>query len=385
MSNKIYRPVNWVNGMNINQAHFVKEQMSNLAMYMSALHTCLTPFNFGVISVRSKRDKYVWVDINNNQGVNVEFANVGILFPNGYLLQFSERDESLGVFYSVIPKTESCDLALVLRIDVNDRVSFGNPDPEEEPIRKPYVIPKISLSLIDFNDVNTSFFDPHSVVVGRLVKEGEIWSVDSDYIPPVHSINDDLSLIRMHHNFENYLSSIERNTIEIIQKIRQKKQNNELALILMDISVKLNSILAEEIVAFKVIGIYRTPVEMLTPFFKIARLMNNILDTWQSCGKDEMMTYLSDWCNISQGELEKVIQILIHHKYNHNDIYSSVKQVTFFADVISAMFTVLASLDYIGKKIDANLFVSEEHEEEEGILSSVTTKKKRKFSFLRND
>ncbi len=380
MSNKIYRPVNWVNGMNINQSHFVKEQMSNLSMQMSALQTCLSPFNYGFIVEEGKGEQYIWIDINNNLGINVELANVKILFSNGYLLEFLERDENFGVFYSVLPEDNSQDYAIVLRVNVNDRITFGNPDAEEEPIRKPYVIPKITLSLISVNEVNSSFFDVNSVVVGRLITNYETWVVDSDYIPPVHNIYNNSNLIRVHHNFENYLSSIERSTVEIIQKIRQKKQNNELASILMDISVKLNTLLVEEIIEFKTIGIYRTPVKMLTPFFKMARLMNNVLDTWQSCGKDEMMTYLSDWCNISQGELEKVILSLIHHKYNHNDINSSVKEVTYFADVISAMYTVLASLDYIGKKIDTNLFVAEE--QEENIPNSVTSKKKRKFSLL---
>ncbi len=380
MSNKIYRPVNWVNGMNINQSHFVKEQMSNLTTQMSALQTCLSPFNYGFIVEEGKGEKYIWIDINNNLGINVELANVKILFSNGYLLEFLNRDENFGVFYSVLPEDKSQEYAIVLRVNVNDRVAFGNPDAEEEPIRKPYVIPKITLSLIGVNEVNSSFFDINSVVVGRLINNDETWVVDSDYIPPVHNIYNNSNLIRVHHNFENYLSSIERSTIEIIQKIRQKKQNNELASILMDISIKLNTLLVEEINEFKTLGIYRTPIEMLTPFFKMARLMNNVLDTWQSCGKDEMMTYLSDWCNISQGELEKVILSLIHHKYNHNDINSSVKEVTYFADVISAMFTVLASLDYIGKKIDTDLFVAEE--QEENIPNSVTSKKKRKFSLL---
>jgi len=382
MRNIIYRPVNWLNGMNINQAHFVKEQMSNLSMQMSALQTCLSPFNYGVIAEGSIGDKYIWIDINDNLGLNVELTNVRILFPNGYLLEVLERDENLGVFYAAIPEDVSQELAIVLRVNVNERIAFGNPDPEEVPIRKPCVVPKINLSLISVNEVNTSFFDNHSTVVGRLIKNEESWKVDSEYIPPVHNIASVSTLIRVHHNFENYLSSIERSTIEIIQKIRQKKQNNELASILMDVSLKLNAFLVGEITDFKTLGIYRTPFEMLTPFFKMARLMNNILDTWQSCGKDEMMTYLSDWCDISQGEFEKMIQGMIHHKYNHNDIKSSVRQVTYFADVISAMFTVLASLDYIGKKIDTNLFVAEEQEED--VLSAVTTKKKRKFSLLGN-
>ncbi len=383
MSNIIYRPVNWLNGMNINQSHFVKEQMSNLSMQMSVTETFLSPYNYGIVTVGDNNDERIWIDINDNLGINVELINIRVLFPNGYLLQIEGRDEDFGVFYAKLPELQAGDdCAIVLSVHPEDRTSYGNPDPDEIPIRKPFVVPGVNVSVVNINEVNATLYGQKYVIIGKLYNEDGSWRLDSDYIPAVHRVVDSPNLVRVHHNFENYLSSIERSTIEIIQKVRQKKQNNELASILLDLSLKLNVILVEEITGYKAEGIYRTPIQMLSTFLRIARLLNNVLETWQSCGKDEMMTYLSDWCDISEGEFEKLIHGLIHLKYNHNDINKSIQKATHFADVISAMFTVLASLDYIGKKIETNLFVAEEKDEEK--VDTGTTKKKRKFSLLGN-
>ncbi len=380
-NSSVYRPVNWLDGMNINQTHFVMEQMSNLSLQMSVLQSCISPFNYGLIVNATKNSDCIWIDVNNNIGVNVELNHVKVLFPNGYLLEIQERDEKLGVYYAPIPNVEE-ECVVVLSVATDKRVSFGDPDPEELPVRKPFIIPEVSVSVVSVDKMSYSFYGQHCIVLGRLLNDGGSWVVDSNYIPPVHNIASFPNLVRVYQNFENYLSSIERSTTEVIQKIRQKKQTNELASILLDVSLHLNMFLVNEITVYKTCSIYQTPIEMLQSFIKMARLINNVLDTWQGCGRDEMMTYLSDWCDISEGEFEKLIQGLIHHKYDHNDINKSVSQVIKFADVISAMYTVLASLDYIGKKIETNLFVAEEKEEQREVVGTV--RKKRKFSLLGN-
>ncbi|MCW3788875.1 hypothetical protein [Plebeiibacterium sediminum] len=379
---KIHRPVNWLNGMNINQSHFVMEQMSNLSLQMSVLQTCISPFNFGLIVDNDRNEQNVWIDINGNIGVNIELSHVKLLFPSGYLLEFECRNENLGVYYASIPDTEKSDCAIVLSVVPHKRVSFGEPDVEEVPVRKPFIIPEINISVVGFDNIDQSYYGSNCIVLGRILNKEGVWLVDQDYMAPVHNISSFPELIRVHQNFENYLSSIERSTIEVIQKIRQKEQKNELAAILLDLSLRLNVFLVDEITTYKTLSIYRTPIEMLQSFIKMARLINNVLDFWQGSGRDEMMTYLSDWCDISQGEFENLIHGLIHHKYNHNDINKSVKQITYFADVITAMYTVLASLDYIGKKIDVDLFVAEEKDDIEEEIGVV--RKKRKFSFLGN-
>ncbi len=378
---KIYRPVNWLDGMNINQTHFVLEQMSNLSLQMSVLQSCISPFNYGLIINDNKINDCIWIDVNDNIGVNVELNHVKVLFPNGYLLEIEGRDENLGVYYASIPKVEE-ECVIVLSVAADKRMPFGNPDPEELPIRKPYIVPDVRVSVVSVDEMSQSFYGEHCVVLGRLLNNDGSWLVDVDYIPPVHNIASFPKLVRVHQNFENYLSSIERSTTEVIQKIRQKNQTNELSSILLDVSLHLNMFLVNEITVYKMCSLYQTPIEMLQSFIKMARLINNILDTWQGCGKDEMMTYLSDWCDITQGEFEKMIQGLIHHRYDHNDINKSVSQVVDFADVISAMYTVLASLDYVGKKIETNLFVAEEKAEEKE--TGGTVRKKRKFSLLGN-
>ncbi len=378
----VKRPVNWLNGMNINQSHFVEEQKSFLSYQMLMLQNQITPFNYGVFV--HGNDHQLWIGINNNSEINVELNYMTVLFPGGYLLEIEGRDENLNVFHATLPKNDMFEeYAVVLSVNTNERIPYGEPDENEVPIRKPYVVPDVNLSVVSIDRLKEAGHGDHFILIGRLLYADDVWMVDDTFVPPAQRIVAVSSLVKQHHVFENHLSSIERSSIEIIQKIRQKKQDNELATILLDISIKLNDFLGDVITDFKSYGINRVPLDLFTPFMKIARLIQNVLDTWQGCGKDEMLTYLADWCDISQGEFENLIQDMIEHKYRHDDIFSSVRVTTRFADVISTMFTVLASLDYIGKKIETSLFVAEENEklvvEEAG-----TTKKKRKFKLLRS-
>ena len=62
---------------------------------------------------------------------------------------------------------------------------------------------------------------------------------------------------------------------------------------------------------------------------------------------------------MSQGEFEMVFSEAINAEYNHNQIEVSVVRVERFMKTLEDLFAILNRLDYIGKKRDGSIFVSE--------------------------
>jgi hypothetical protein len=88
--------------------------------------------------------------------------------------------------------------------------------------------------------------------------------------------------------------------------------------------------------------------------------MKNTLDCFIGSGKDELITYFTEWCNVKQGELEGAITTLSNHQYDHIDINDSIDKVSMFTKMISKLFYQLSRLEYIGKRRESGIFVKEE-------------------------
>jgi hypothetical protein len=105
---------------------------------------------------------------------------------------------------------------------------------------------------------------------------------------------------------------------------------------------------------------HEAPSLMLSHVSSMARLIKNSLDIYVNTGKEELMNYFVEWCDVNQASLDAVITELGNHKYVHEDINGAVVKVSDFTKTISSLFYKLSRLDYIGKKKDANIFVKEE-------------------------
>jgi len=92
-----------------------------------------------------------------------------------------------------------------------------------------------------------------------------------------------------------------------------------------------------------------------------------------------MINYITEWCDLTQGQFESSIAELLQLSYNHSDINKSLVKITEFAKTLSIVFSKLAKLDYIGKKKETNIFVKEEPVSN---IGSADAKPKVKRSFL---
>jgi hypothetical protein len=99
---------------------------------------------------------------------------------------------------------------------------------------------------------------------------------------------------------------------------------------------------------------------MITAVTGMARLIKNTMDFYAGTSKDELISYCTEWCGVSQGELESSITTLCSYQYNHLDINDALDKVLQFTQIISSLFNNLSRLEYIGKKKETGIFVKEQ-------------------------
>lgn len=372
MQEQNYLPVNWADGMKINKTHFVAQD--NAFIYGSAqgVNSVLTDNNYGLLpSLRNGATGVkLFLSIDNQQQVQLRMQQCRAITRGGYYLQVDEdtnlNDGSLKapVLHLSIPfselKDKSSSYLVVITINPYERIPHGLADANEVPPRLPYSMPTLSLSLLPVQSTTKNLIGLFQLPVGKLVVEEQKVLLDQQYIPPCSSVSSYFNLLEIHAGLEQFYSKMELYSLQIIQKILQKKQANEMADIVRKLSENITVLTATHLAGIKAVSLQEPPVYLISKPVIFARLFKNILDYYIGSGKEELINYCTEWCEVNQGELEGAITELANHQYDHLNINSSIEKVTRFTKVVSQLFANLARLEYIGKRRDAGIFVKEQ-------------------------
>lgn len=389
MQEQQYLPVNWTDGMKINKSHFIAQ--NNACTYQLAQSTgsLINEFNYGLLpGLRtSGTGVKLFLSVDNQQQVHLRIQQCRAITRGGHYFQFEEDTALYGtqlaapVLSLSVPFHElngkGASFYVVISINPYQRIPFGNADPNEQPPRLPFTTSFCQLSLVPPQDANRHAMGLFHLPVGRVNVDSQKVMIDEDYIPPCSSVSSHDDLLEIHAALEQFYSKMELYALQIIQKILQKKQVNEMAGIVQKLCENITLFTALQLAEIKTLSLHQPPVHLINKVSSLARLFKNTLDYYVGSGKEELINYCTEWCEVNQGELESSITGLANHQYDHLDLNSSIEQLTRFTKVISGLFANLARLEYIGKRKDAGIFVKEKV-----VLTETEAPGKKRRSFL---
>jgi hypothetical protein len=372
MQSSEFLPVNWVDGMKINKTHFIAQDNAFTYRQAQTVNSFLNEHNYGLLPVfdRHHTSAKLFLSLDNEQTVHLRIQRCRAITRGGYVMEF-DADTALtgqqlaaGIPGLQVPfselKNRSEYYYVVLSVDPYERVPFGVADPKETPARMPYTMPVYHLTLLPAAETSAVSLGNFQVPVGKVMVEEQIVRLVENYIPPCTAVNSHYELLEVHAGLEQFFGQMELYALQIIQKILQKKQQNELADAIYRICENISVFTATEYSNFKLSYIYQPPVFMITAVAGLARLIKNTIDYFVGTSKDELINYCTEWCGVSQGELETAITTVCNYQYNHLDINEALDKVLRFSQIISALFGGLARLEYIGKKKETGIFVKEQ-------------------------
>lgn len=365
-------PVNWIDGMKINKGHFIAQDnaWTDALQEVGALTT--SPIRFGILAATYPgEDTFnVKLSLDNQQTLRVSLlacqgvtpGGVKINLPafQGYSRAATDGAPALSFSFSFQEAKAATLWWVILTVNPFDRQPAGNPDLAENPPRYPYVLPTCSLQIVSEQEYNQFMYHPYALTVGKVLVNGNNVTVDYDYIPPCYSLSASPDLVNLHAEIDQFLARLEILCSQVVQKIFQKDQQNEISRLVLFLCDRVILYLGQAITHLRWMMLHESPAALFQCVANLARVMKNTIDLRIGSGKDLLVNYLSDWSELKQGELESILTGMANIRYDNNDINRNIGQITLFVETTRRLFEKLNTLEFIGKQKESGPFVKEE-------------------------
>jgi hypothetical protein len=362
-----YFPVNWMDGMKINKNHFIAQDdaWNNALADVAALN--LSPIRFGILPSS--------VAGENNFSVNIAIDNQGTLRASVHACQaitsggvrislpsIADNTSDGAPSSSFDFKASGSETIWWVALTVNpfEKIPGGSPDLSENPPRYPHALPSYKVQVISDSQYAQFAGNPYALFIGKVLVNGNDIRVDDEYIPPTYCVSAHADLLALHGELDQYLSTLEQRSTQIVQKIFKKSQQNDLSELVMFLCDRVMLFIGQSITDFRWMTIHDNPAKLFSTIAGLARVMKNTIDLRIGSGKEELMNYLSEWCNLNQGELEGLFTSIANMRYDNNDINNNINKTIQFVRVIGKLFDTLSNLEFIGKRKESGIFVKEE-------------------------
>lgn len=380
--------VNWMDGMKINKSHFIASQNYATHLVNSASQIGLTSNNFGLISNAQNGNPLKFnFYIDNHKVIKVRLEECKAVTYGGDRILISpliahtlnlEAEYNLQADEDELKSGQEKILLINLTVNPYNQIPFGEPDPDENPPRFPYLVSEYILSIVP-ETRNRSGFNKQQLIIGKIVANSVETYIDETYIPACTTVESHPKLLEVYNLINRFYGNLEMHVIQILQKIHTKSQGNPLSLMILDLSDKISMHLAHTIYSSKEISPFEPPVYMFDKVASLGRVMKNYIDSRSGSGKEELLNYFAEWCSIQQGDFETLFSDVLNTHYDHIDMYVLIEKIIFFVRTIDELFASLSRLDYIGRKKETGIFVKERQETEVGIMDN---KPRNRKSFL---
>ena len=385
--NRKYFPVNWIDGMKINKSHFIDQDnaWTDALQQVASLH--LSPLQYGILpsSVDGGDTFNVKISFDNQNALRVSVLSCNAVTPGGVSINLPSpvnvlAGDSGNILTATFPFSPAGSEAIswiFLFVHPFEKQTAGSPDLIENPPRFPIVLPTYTIQLVTESEYRQYAPHPYAIPIGKVFINGNDVKVDEEYIPPCISLNANDDLVSLHSELDKYFADLEVYCIKIVQKIFKKDQKNEISELVMFLCDRVILHLSQAITNMRFKVLYEPPVVMFAGISALARVMKNTIDMRIGSGKDELMNYLAEWCELNQGELEGMLEKLSNSGFNHNDVNRNIQKIVVFVKVTRRLFQTLSDLEFIGKRKKGPVtFVNEE------TVDRNVTQAKPKRSFL---
>lgn len=376
-----YYPVNWTEGMKLNKDIFIAQDNAMLDNAFKLISSTLSPIRYGILPGYNFD---VQISADNQSTVRVTVTactalTIGGVFIGIETLSNDTSDGNPSVSMAIPSSAGSTVYWVILMTQPFDRVPFGAINPNESPARFPFVKPSYNVLLVDNSQITQYSQHPFALVVGKVIANGNSVVVDENYLPPCISVSASQDLMGLHAELDSFLAGLEQSCSLIVQKIYKKSQHNELSELAQFLCDRVIHYLGKAITDFRWLNLHDSPAIMISHIVSLARTIKNTIDLRIGSGREELMNYLCEWCDLNQGEMDTMLRSMAQLRYNHNDVNENIITIITFAKTIGKLFNTLSGLEFIGKRKESGLFVKEEISPIPGNSDEQKAKPKRRF------
>ncbi len=353
--------INWVDGMKISKEHFQSLQNFAENSIKDAYVVRKGRYGHGLLAAYQGDQNEYAINLDIHKSLKVTIKKMRAISPNGNRIEITENTPSVKqeVVIDELSDKKLEEGFLLINLDTENPVAFGEQDPKEIPPRHPFLTNGHFFTFMSASELAKSGLSGNQLPIAKIEKEGKSLSTATDYIPPCLTLGAHESLIDFYNEAENFLKLTERNAILIVQKIISKQSDNPIADAMHLVVDKIYVYLAQQITKVKWEEHDMHPKELLEIIVSLARIFKGSVDISAPENKEQLFNYFGEWTDLKGGDYEKIFTDIINMQYNHHDINQNVLHASGFMQIIDKLFSVLTQIDYIGKRRDMGIFVNE--------------------------
>lgn len=362
--------VNWVDGMKISKEHLVQLENYFIDVIRDLRSTSLTNYNYGILPPYKSEKKSTDFEILEHvtDHVEVELRRCNAITAGGCRIDINTEESSDYLKLEYHPANDEANIKpdkngdlrwnVILIVRPFERIPVGTPDPEETPPRHPNARKNYILSIKPVGQINVSELGIHHLIIGQIVKHGDRYNVDQNYIPPCTSMLSHPELKQYYEIFGKYLNDIEIASRRIIQKIQDKEKKMDVAQNTDMLCKHLMDYIASIYFKYKNTGQFYTPLEITNIFSSFAHTCYICLHYISKKKREEMLQYFYEWSDMSPGNFMEMLSNMIEITYDHHNIRMVMEQIESFLSEFTQLWIKLSELEYVGQHRE-NIVVAE--------------------------
>lgn len=341
-----YKFVNWVDGMKISKDHFIALENAVIDRFRDSVGFQLHGLNYGILpaTVGSTQSLDIFFSYDHpSRKINLKVLSCFAVTPAGARVEIYNGDlPGLGKentqpeLQFEVDGFNTLGYDIILVVNPYSRLAYGLPNPEESPLRSPYVQQAYSLEVVPYPRVNQPDQGAYQLTIGRIEFESGQPKLSKQYIPPCASIQSSSHLTSLNNRITKKIDELEAITLKIVQKKRSSLQMSELDQETCYVAEKILYFLASTKDHYKLTSDYQPPHVIVDYNLKLARILYTALEC--SRNKFELLDYYCNWLEWNPGRFESTLNDSLQIKYNHQESFKALKQAEQSYELILSFF-----------------------------------------------
>lgn len=369
-------PVNWVNGLKLNNGHFFETYYNMVDTVRHSREGSLASYDYGFGENPSGTDFPVELEATGDtiDTACIRLKSCNAVTRNGYTILY---DRELYGEYVPTVKVKDSDVVtdkekdngdatrkgkafyVILSVNPYKLLPVGFPDPEVTPLHHPYALPEISLQLMPVAQVNKEYMEHNCIIAGKGVMEGGTVVIDKDYIPPVQRVCHDGRLMSFLDIFRKHVQSLYNYSLAVCRKnVRDSRRDR-----LMDNTFTLCNAVQRfyvmHIFDLKHLAPEQPPVHLVRLANEFAVSLQTVLRTMPEKETEYLLQYYQEWTNVSPADFQQALDEVENIGYRHTDMRPSLQSVDSLMKTLAKVFKKMGELEYVGLMRE-NIILSED-------------------------
>lgn len=331
--------VNWQDGMLITQ-HHLKDQ-NNYFEELSRWYATTAGDSYGLVR-RSSSSEALTLNITiNGANVNVEVVRCQAVTSGGHFIEINKSSRNT---ISTAVNMTGENMPVYIGVDPGSKIQLGDPDPDEDVPRIPYLSSSYSIHLGQPPNLPAANF----LQVGLLVGSGNGVVLSDNFYPPCMTMSAHEKLTEIARNYKNKLDSLLALTSRAYIAVAggsMAKERTELQTALKDTIYQYGFYLSTAMDNFVVGKNSGHPIELVIFFKKLFRVFSTLLN-FQPGLKDYLNEkFFTKELNRDLGSYLSAVDNFLLTEYNHQGIAGHIKSINENFEVLRGIFGYLAQVE----------------------------------------